>query len=36
LHNEAEWLAMENSRKAMIQHLSSNTPAERYRDSAGR
>ena len=36
LHNEAEWLAMENSRKAMMQHLSSNTPAERYRDSAGR
>lgn len=35
LHNEAEWLAMENSRKAMMPHLSSNIPAERYRDSAG-
>ncbi|WP_038904659.1 SDR family NAD(P)-dependent oxidoreductase [Dickeya zeae] len=33
LHNEAEWLAMENSRQAMMQHLSSNVPAERYRAS---
>jgi short-subunit dehydrogenase len=33
LHNEAEWLAMENSRQAMMQHLSSNVPAERYRSS---
>lgn len=31
LHIEADWLVMEKSRQAMMQHLSSNIPAERYR-----
>lgn len=31
LHNDAYWLAMESRRQAMIPHLSSHVPAERYR-----
>lgn len=30
LHQEEEWLAYENARKAMFEHLSTNTPAPRY------
>lgn len=31
LHNDADWLAMEQRRQAMLPNLSSNVPAERYR-----
>ncbi len=31
LHDDTHWLAMESSRQAMIPHLSSNVPADRYR-----
>lgn len=31
LHNDTYWQAMENHRQAIIPHLYSNVPADRYR-----